>query len=90
MKIMCVCGMGLGSSLIAKMNVEDILREMGISAEVDNCDLGSVTMHDADLYITTNELAANIPQDFQPKTLVLDNFLSKDSIREKLQSVLNK
>jgi galactitol-specific phosphotransferase system IIB component len=47
-------------------------------------------MHDADLYITTNELAANIPQDFQPKTLVLDNFLSKDSIREKLQSVLNK
>ncbi len=84
MKIICVCGMGLGSSLIAKMNVESILAQEGIEGTVDNCDLGSVTGQVADWYVTTNELANNMPVEFKEKTIVLSDFISLPAIREEL------
>lgn len=84
MKITCVCGMGMGSSLIAKMNIESILSEAGIEAEVDNCDLGSVSAKDSDWYVTTRELADNMPESTAGKTIVLSDFISVDAIRETL------
>ncbi|EPD6333780.1 hypothetical protein ACS5NX_000867 [Klebsiella oxytoca] len=34
MKILTVCGLGMGSSLILKMNVEAVLKQHGIQASV--------------------------------------------------------
>lgn len=84
MKIVCVCGMGLGSSLIAKMNVETIMNQHGIDAVVENCDLGSVTSVSADWYVTTRELADNMPIEFKEKTIVLTDFISLSAIEETL------
>lgn len=84
MKITCVCGMGMGSSLIAKMNIESIVSQMGVEAEVDNCDLGSVSSKDSDWYVTTRELAGNMPEAFQEKTIILTDFISIDSIKDEL------
>lgn len=84
MKITCVCGMGMGSSLIAKMNIESILSQEGIDAEVDNCDLGSVSAQNSDWYITTRELADNMPESTKDHTIVLTDFISVDAIREEL------
>lgn len=84
MKITCVCGMGMGSSLIAKMNIENIVSQMGIDAEVDNCDLGSVASKDSDWYVTTRELAENMPENFKDKTIVLTDFISIDAIRDEM------
>ena len=81
MKITCVCGMGMGSSLIAKMNIEGILSQEGIDAEVDNCDLGSVSSKDSDWYVTTRELANNMPEHIKDRTIVLSDFISLDVIR---------
>lgn len=84
MKITCVCGMGMGSSLIAKMNIESILSQEGIEAEVDNCDLGSVSTQNSDWYVTTRELADNMPENIKDHTIVLTDFISVDAIREEL------
>lgn len=84
MKITCVCGMGMGSSLIAKMNIESILSQEGIDAEVSNCDLGSVSAQDSDWYVTTRELADNMPDHVKGRTIVLSDFISMDSIREEM------
>ena len=88
MKILCICGMGLGSSLIAKMNIDDILRDMGIRATVETCDIGSVNSERADIYVTTRELAANIPKEHVDKTVILTNFVKKDEIRRAMEPVL--
>ncbi|EHL2549468.1 PTS ascorbate transporter subunit IIB, partial [Listeria monocytogenes] len=32
MKILAVCGLGQGTSLILRMNVETVLRDMGVDA----------------------------------------------------------
>ena len=34
MKVLTVCGLGQGSSLILRMNVESVLKEMGVEADV--------------------------------------------------------
>lgn len=80
MHIICVCGMGLGSSVIAKMNIEQVLKNMDITATVDTCDLGSVRSVVADVYVTTRELAASMPTEIQEKTIVLTNFVRKVEI----------
>jgi PTS system ascorbate-specific IIB component len=82
MKIIAVCGFGVGSSVIAKMNIEQILSEEGRSdIQVETVDLGSVSGTDGDLYVTTHELYDNFPEELKPKTLALDNFIDKDMIK---------
>lgn len=88
MHIICVCGMGLGSSVIAKMNIEQVLKNMGISATVDTCDLGSVRSVSADLYVTTRELAVNMPAELQDKTVVLTNFVRKVEIESCMEAYI--
>lgn len=88
MKIVCVCGMGLGSSVIAKMNIEQVLKKMGLLATVDTCDLGSVRSVPADLYVTTRELAVSMPAEVQGKTIVLTNFVRKVEIESSIGDYL--
>ncbi|MGL4724639.1 MAG: PTS sugar transporter subunit IIB [Scandinavium sp.] len=88
MKIVCVCGMGLGSSVIAKMNIEQVLKKMDLSATVDTCDLGSVRSVHADLYVTTRELAVSMPEEIQSKTIVLTNFVRKVEIESSIGDYL--
>ena len=40
-KILAVCGMGLGTSLILRMNAEKALKQLGIEADVEVSDMGS-------------------------------------------------
>lgn len=85
MKIVAVCGFGVGSSVIAKMNMEQILARRGDDdIEVETVDLGSVTSIDADLYVTTHELFDQFPESIADKTLVLDNFVDVHEIEEQL------
>ncbi|HDS5592954.1 PTS sugar transporter subunit IIB [Enterobacter hormaechei] len=88
MKIVCVCGMGLGSSVIAKMNIEQVLKKMNLSATVETCDLGSVRSVPADLYVTTRELAVSMPAEVQSKTIVLTNFVRKVEIESSIGDYL--
>ncbi|TNV12484.1 PTS sugar transporter subunit IIB [Buttiauxella sp. B2] len=88
MKIVCVCGMGLGSSVIAKINIEQVLKKMDLSATVDTCDLGSVRSVPADLYVTTRELAVSMPAEVQSKTIVLTNFVRKVEIESSIGDYL--
>ncbi|AEB07615.1 phosphotransferase system lactose/cellobiose-specific IIB subunit [Coriobacterium glomerans PW2] len=85
MKICAVCAFGVGSSIIAKMNIEAILADEGREEiEVITVDLGSISGTDADIYVTTNELSENFPEEFKDKTVVLDNFIDRASIQQSL------
>lgn len=76
MKIVAVCGLGVGSSVIAKMNIESILADEGKDeVDVDTIDLGSIRSAPADIYVTTRELFDNFPDEYKDKTIVLTNFV---------------
>ncbi len=67
MKIMAVCGSGLGSSFMMEMNIKKVLKTIGVEAEVEHSDLGSVTPDVADVLLW-------------PKTLLIaQTFLNRRS-----------
>ncbi|EHO49415.1 PTS system, Lactose/Cellobiose specific IIB subunit [Lentilactobacillus kisonensis F0435] len=89
MKIVAVCGLGVGSSVIAKMNIESILsEEKRDDIDVDTVDLGSITSAPADIYVTTRELFEGFPDEDRDKTIVLTNFVDKNDIKAHLDPKL--
>lgn len=89
MKILTVCGMGSGSSLILKMNVDSVLEELGVFATVEACDLGSVGGNPADLIISTNELKPQLEQ-YDTDKIFVNNVVDKETLKEQLKEYLNK
>ena len=39
LNIMCVCGLGVGSSFACQMAVEDVLNKLGVKAKLEHCDI---------------------------------------------------
>lgn len=89
MKIMAVCGSGLGSSFMVEMNIKKVLKKINVEAEVEHSDLASAVPSVADLFIMGKDIAssASIPSD---KLIVLDNIISMQELEEKLTEYFNK
>ncbi|MGH2318688.1 PTS sugar transporter subunit IIB [Planococcus sp. SE5232] len=85
MKILCVCGLGQGTSLILKMNVEEALNEKNIMADVEHIDLSSATSMSADYIITSNELAESL-QDQPAKVIVVNNYFDVEEIKSAIDA----
>ena len=87
LRIVTVCGMGFGTSLMLKIAVEGILRKHGLRAEVIAWDLGSVKGQPADVLVTSRDLERHLAG--TPARLVLiDNLTDKAEIEQKLLPVL--
>lgn len=82
MKIIVVCGMGLGSSHFMAMNLIEILKEEGISAEVENCDLMSAGFKEADIFMGADYMMDSLENDAEK--IGLENILDKEEIRAKI------
>ena len=87
MRIMAVCSTGLGSSFMIEMKVKQIMQELGIEAEVNHTDLGSVTPDMADFFICTRDLADSI---HAGDVISIPNITDKAAMKEKIQSYLNR
>ena len=88
-KILAVCGFGVGTSLILKMNIEKVMREMGIDAEVENIDITTASGSQADFVLTSNELAPMLEGKIQAPIAIITNFMSIPEIREKCTECIN-
>ncbi|MGP4080700.1 PTS sugar transporter subunit IIB [Pseudalkalibacillus sp. R45] len=85
MKFLCVCGLGQGTSLILRMNVETVLGQMGIQADVENTDVSSASSESADFIITSNELAQSL-EGHPAKVIIVNNFFDSDEIKSALEN----
>lgn len=56
-KVVTVCGNGIGSSLMLKMKIEEIAKENGIEISAESTDSNSATGKDADLFVTVKEFS---------------------------------
>jgi PTS system ascorbate-specific IIB component len=83
MKINTVCGNGLGTSLILKINVEKILKDIDVEANVDATDVGSTKSSDADLIVTTSQFESNL-KGVDKDVIYVNNVMDKDVLKEKL------
>ena len=90
MKILTVCGMGLGTGLLLRMNTEAALKVIGVDdAQVEVADIsmarGAGTT--ADIVITSSELAEQIGR-VKGKLITIHNFIDKKEIETKLREAL--
>lgn len=62
MRIVAVCGVGVGSSAILKVNAERALERLGLTADVSASDLADVAVAaaDAQVILTSTELADRV------------------------------
>ena len=79
MKIITVCGNGIGSSLMLAMKIQELCDEEGIKADVESCDVNAASGKSCDLFITVKELASNFNSD---KTLIVRSYINKKKIKE--------
>lgn len=90
-KILTVCGMGIGTSLILKMNTEKVLRTLGKDdgVTVEASDIGTArgAARSADYVLISQDLADQLGE-VPAKVIVIDNFLSIPEITTKLEGEL--
>lgn len=85
MKIITVCGNGIGSSLMLAMKIQEICDEEGIKADVESCDVSAAVGKNCDIFVTVKELAPNFNND---KTLIVRSYINKKKIKEDILEAL--
>lgn len=92
LKILMVCGAGLGSSFACQMSTEDVLNSLGVETKLDHCDISSASSMNADIILTASNFEPQFSKfsiDPEKTTIIyLKNIVDKHEIKEKLMPVL--
>lgn len=80
-KIYCICGMGFGTSLMLKMNIDDILTAHKIPADISAWDLGSVKGVKGDLYVMSEDMKNNV-EGIEGKIIFIKNITDEKEVEE--------
>jgi PTS system ascorbate-specific IIB component len=88
-KIVTICGAGIGSSGILKVNAERVLTRLGIDAEVEAADISSVASvaADAQVILTSAEFVEAIGKTYAD-VIVIENFFDTEELSRKLHAAL--
>lgn len=86
MYIVCVCGLGMGSSLILKMTVDKAARQLGVDAEIEHWDAGTVGSKNADLIVTSQDFAERFSG--QKNVIFVNSIINVNEVKEKLRAYL--
>jgi len=86
MKILVMCGNGLGSSFMMELNVKKAIKELGVEAEVSHTDLTTAKSIEADIYIGAKDIMDNFKK--EGNIVGLENIISVSEIKEKLAKFL--
>ncbi len=89
MKIIAVCGMGVGTSVLLKMNADKALERLGLCGDVEAADVGAAreAAAGADLVLTNADEAAAF-HGFPTPVRVIDDFSDVDEIAAAITDAL--
>lgn len=89
LKIVAVCGCGMGSSVILRMNAEKVLKELEFNAKVEVADATTAkgATHDADLILLSKELSG-LFKDFDRPMIKLSSFVDRSELKNKLEEFM--
>lgn len=86
MKIITVCGLGVGSSLILKMTVDSAMSQLGVKCSIEHWDMGTVKGRQCDLIVTTEGFRKNFES--QDNVVYINNIVDVKETKEKLEIYL--
>ena len=88
-KILAVCGMGVGTSMLLKMQLDKVIKILDLAAEVELADISTARglAVNADLVVTSNELVDRIG-DVTAPIVAVANFMDLEGLTEGVRSAL--
>jgi PTS system ascorbate-specific IIB component len=89
-KIVAICGAGIGTSGILKVNAERVLLRLGLEADVTAADLASLASvaSDAQVILTSPEFVDAIGPT-NADVIVVENYFDTDELARKLEAALD-
>ncbi|MFN3707811.1 PTS sugar transporter subunit IIB [Microcella sp.] len=89
MKIVAICGAGIGSSGILKVNAERVLQRLGLTATVVAADIASVqrVAADAQVILTSQEFVEAIGPT-RADVVVVENYFDTDELSRKIEAAI--
>ena len=89
MKIIAVCGMGIGTSVLLKINAEKVLKILGVEATVEAADMATArgAAFDAQIVLTTPELVESL-RGLNAEIIPIDHFFDLEELNAKLSKAL--
>ncbi len=89
MKIVAICGAGIGTSAILKVSAERALLKLGLEADVTATDVASLAADaaDAQIILTTPDHVKDIGKTFAD-IIVVENILDQEELTAKLEQAL--
>jgi ascorbate PTS system EIIB component len=88
-KIIAVCGMGIGTSVLLKINAEKVLKMLDIEATVEAADMSTARQasFDAQIILTTPELVESL-KGVNAEIISIDHFFDLEELNTKLSKAL--
>lgn len=85
-KALIACRAGVGSSLMLKIKVNEVIRENDFPIEVEHASLDAVSGFTGDLIITLTDVANELREKNLQQTIIgINNIVDKKEIKEKSQ-----
>jgi PTS system ascorbate-specific IIB component len=89
MKIVAVCGMGIGTSVLLKISADKVLRSLDIEATVEATDVASIrkVSSDAQIILTTPDLVNQLTG-LRAEIIAIEHVVDLDELSAKLSKAL--
>jgi PTS system ascorbate-specific IIB component len=87
MKVVTVCGMGFGTSLMLLMDIQEMAAKHGMKVEGEAVDLGSAKGKSCDLMVASSEIAGELSEE-SVQVIAINNLLDKNELQDKVLPVL--
>lgn len=90
--ILAVCGLGTGTALFLRMQVSNIVRELGYNAKVETADASQAKNIKCDIIVTAPDLAKALRAQgaLAREVVEVKNYMNKQELKEKLRAAINK
>lgn len=87
LKVMTVCGVGMGSSLILRTTAEKALKQLGLEVDLEHVDVSSARSIDADVIIG-QAMHTEEFEDAAPVVVTISDFTDVEALKGKLKEAL--
>jgi len=82
LKIVAVCGFGLGSSMLLKMKIDEVLKKHGLNDHIETTDISSAPSVMCDLIFTSYELGEQLQHRVSVPVVMVKSFLDTSEIEK--------
>lgn len=87
--VLCVCAVGVGSSLMLKMNAEKVLQSKGFEVHAENTNVTGAGGMSCDILVTTPDVYGNIRNCTAKHVILMENMVSKRELDEKISAIVS-